>query len=82
MTDRMKEAGSQTKGIGPDRRRLELASDPGELIDRIGKLGALLPAFAQETAAAAVKWRACGRRTQRCNAASSSWKTGPQSLAN
>jgi len=52
MTDRMKEAGSQTKRIGPDRRRPDLGSDPGELIDRIGKLRALLPEFAQETAAA------------------------------
>ena len=53
MTDRMTEAGSQTKGNAPDRRpRLELGSDPEELIDRIGKLRALLPAFAQETAAA------------------------------
>jgi phosphatidylinositol alpha-mannosyltransferase len=43
MTDRMTEAG---------RRRLELGSDPGELIDRIVKLRALLPAFAQETAVA------------------------------
>jgi hypothetical protein len=53
MTDRMTEAGSQTKRIAADRRpRLELGFDPEELIDRIGKLRALLPAFAQETAAA------------------------------
>jgi hypothetical protein len=31
---------------------VEFGSDPGELIDRIGKLRALLPAFAQEAAAA------------------------------
>ena len=53
MTDRMTEAGSQTKRIPRDRRRRpELGSDPGELVDRIGKLRALLPAFAQEAAAA------------------------------
>ena len=53
MTDRMTEAGSQTKRIPRDRRRRpELGSDPGELVDRIGKLRALLPAFAQETATA------------------------------
>ena len=53
MTDRMTEAGSQTKRIALDRGpRLDLVTDPGELIDRIGKLRALLPAFAQETATA------------------------------
>ena len=53
MTDRMAQARSQTERIAPDRRpRLGLGSDPEELIDRIGKLRALLPAFAQETAAA------------------------------
>ena len=53
MTDRMAQARSQTERIAPDRRpRLELGSDPGELIDRIGKLRALQPAFVQETAAA------------------------------
>jgi hypothetical protein len=53
MTDRMAQARSQTERIAPDRRpRLELGSDPEELIDRTGKLRALLPVFAQETAAA------------------------------
>ena len=53
MTDRMAQARSQTERIAPDRRpRLGLGSDPEELIDRIGELRALLPAFAPETAAA------------------------------
>jgi hypothetical protein len=53
MTDRMTDPGSQTQRTAPDRRpRLELVTDPGELIDRIVKLRALLPAFAQETASA------------------------------
>jgi hypothetical protein len=51
MTDR--QAGSQANRIASDKRpRVELGSDPGELVDRIGKLRALLPAFAQESAAA------------------------------
>ena len=69
MTDRMAEAGSQTNRIAPHRRpRLELGSDPEELIDRIGKLRALLPAFAQETAAArreAVRLRSQNATLQR-----------------
>jgi len=53
MTNRMTEAISQTKRIAVDRGpRLDLVTDPGELINRIGKLRALLPAFAQETATA------------------------------
>ena len=53
MTNRMTGAGSQTRRIPPDKRpRLKLGSNPGELVDRIGKLRALLPAFAQETATA------------------------------
>jgi hypothetical protein len=53
MTNRMTGARSQTRRIPPDKRsRLVLGSDPGELVDRIGKLRALLPAFAQETAEA------------------------------
>ena len=53
MTERMTEAGSQTKRIAVDRGpRLDLVTDPRELVDRIGKLRALLPAFAQETATA------------------------------
>ena len=53
MTDRMTEAGSQTKRIAVDRGpRLDLVTDPGELIDRIGKLRTLLPEFAQESATA------------------------------
>jgi len=53
MTNRMTEAGSQAKRIAVDRGpRLDLVTDPGELIDRIRKLRALLPAFAQETATA------------------------------
>jgi hypothetical protein len=50
ITDRMTEASGQTKPIGADRRRLALGSDPGQLIDRIVTLRALLPAFAQEAA--------------------------------
>ena len=69
MTDRMTEAGSQTNRIAPDRRpRLELGSDPEELVDRIGKLRALLPAFAQEAAAArreAVRLRSQNATLQR-----------------
>jgi hypothetical protein len=53
MTDPLPKAGSQTNRIASDKRpRVALGSDPGELIDRIGELRALLPAFAQETAAA------------------------------
>jgi hypothetical protein len=53
MTNRMTEAGSQAKRIAVDRGpRLDLVTDPRELVDRIGKLRALLPAFAQETATA------------------------------
>jgi hypothetical protein len=82
MTDRRTETGSQTERIGPDRRRLDLGSDPGQLIDRIETLRALLPALAQETARPrAVKRHAGGRRTQRYNAASSTWKPGLRSLA-
>jgi hypothetical protein len=47
------EAGSETKRITPDTRHLvELGSEPGELIERMEKLRALLPAFAQESAEA------------------------------
>jgi hypothetical protein len=61
MTGRMTEAGSQTKRIAPARRmRLELSSDPGELVDRIGTSRSPA-AFALETRPRAVKRRACGQ---------------------
>jgi len=50
MTDR---TGRPSNGSTADKRSpLEFGSAPGELIDRVEKLRTLLPAFAQETAAA------------------------------
>jgi hypothetical protein len=49
----MTEAGSETNRITPHTRHpLELGSESGELIERMEKLRALLPAFAQESAEA------------------------------
>lgn len=53
MTARRQEPNSPTKRITPHvSRPPQLDSSPGELIDRIQQLRALLPAFAQEAAAA------------------------------
>jgi hypothetical protein len=53
VTDRVEQAGSRTKRIAPDQSGpTQFRSSPVELIDRVEKLRKLLPAFAEETAAA------------------------------
>ena len=63
MTDHGQEADSHANPITPEPSRLmRLGANPGDLIDRLEKLRALLPAFAQETAvarreAARLRWQ-------------------------